>query len=153
MILVDFQSRPQFQLQPCQHVVSRHQEQGFSINFLFLKSTGLLLKSCCSEIIDDVHHSPVCRIGRPSIFHGTPGSTDGPGKPGCTVGILRLVRAGPRSPRAGLHVSRRASPGARTAALPAGGRLSNSRWRGGQRGKFLLRFSGRTGRSAWGGSS
>lgn len=42
-----------------------------SLSYLFLESTGLLLKSCCSEIIDDVHHSPVCRIGGPSIFHGT----------------------------------------------------------------------------------
>lgn len=41
------------------------------LRYLFLKSTSLLLKSCCSEIIDDIHHSPVCRIGWSPILHGT----------------------------------------------------------------------------------
>lgn len=41
------------------------------LSYLFLKSTSLLLKSCCSEIIDDIHHSPVCRIGWSPILHGT----------------------------------------------------------------------------------
>lgn len=41
------------------------------LSYLFLKSTSLLLKSRCSEIIDDIHHSPVCRIGWSPILHGT----------------------------------------------------------------------------------
>lgn len=41
------------------------------LTYLLLKSTSLLLKSCCSEIVDDIHHCPVCRIWRPPILHGT----------------------------------------------------------------------------------
>lgn len=45
---------------------------GFSTpTYLLLKSTSLLLKSCCSEIVDDIHHCPVCRIRRPPVLHGT----------------------------------------------------------------------------------
>lgn len=62
-----------------------------SLSYLFLESTGLLLKSCCSEIIDDVHHSPVCRIGRPSIFHGTAKHRSKVSECGTNAGIDRLT--------------------------------------------------------------
>lgn len=39
--------------------------------YLLLKSTSLLLKSRCSEIVDNIHHSPVCRVWWPPILHGT----------------------------------------------------------------------------------
>ena len=41
------------------------------LSYLFLKCISLLLKSCCSEIIDDIHHGPVSRIRWPPILHGT----------------------------------------------------------------------------------
>lgn len=41
------------------------------LSYLLLKSTGLLLKSRCSEIIDDIHHGPVCRVRGSPILHGT----------------------------------------------------------------------------------
>lgn len=62
-----------------------------SLSYLFLKSIGLLLKSCCSEIIDDVHHSPVCRIGRPSIFHGTAKHRSKVSECATNAGINRLT--------------------------------------------------------------
>lgn len=35
------------------------------LSYLFLKCTSLLLKSCYSEVIDDIHHGPVCRVWWP----------------------------------------------------------------------------------------
>lgn len=40
------------------------------MSYLLLKCTSLLLESSCSKIVDNVHHGPVCGIGRPPIFHG-----------------------------------------------------------------------------------
>lgn len=41
------------------------------LSYLFLKCTSLLLKSCHSEVIDNIHYGPVCRIRWPPVLHGT----------------------------------------------------------------------------------
>lgn len=40
-------------------------------SYLFLKSISLFLKSRCPEVIDDIHHGPVCRIGWSPVIQGT----------------------------------------------------------------------------------
>ena len=70
-----------------------------------------------------------------------PGSTDGPGKPGCSVGTFHLVPCWTEVPEGRAARVPKGVSWAKHGRLPRQRRLSNWRWCVGQREKFLLRFS------------
>ena len=72
--------------------------------------------------------------------HPPPGSTDGPGKPGCSVGTFHLVPCWTEVPEGRAARVPKGVSWAKHGRLPRQRRLSNWRWCVGQREKFLLRF-------------